>query len=531
MIQTYQLNNSDTLASVLARVQAAPSERVLLIVPPDLAFSQVELRALRRETARSRKIVALVTGEMALRMRADAEGISTFQSQEAAEEHRWRRPHVDARVAARPATPAEITPPHPASLFARRSPTGFRPIAFLRAFGSRPSPWWATLGLTVFLFLIFGALLYALMAVIPAATVTLTPVSEPLLINVPLRAVQGAQTDITEGIVPAQTLSVQVSGEARTQTTGRRNEPASKSRGRVTFINRTNRDVMIPSGTIVSTATGNNVQFGTTADVVIPPNGRVPVQVEALLAGPAGNVSAGTVTRVEGPASLSVMVANAEAFFGGSTQPMAVVLEEDKVRLEEQLFAQLKEEALARLNERVAGTMIIPPESVTFLKLAPTFTPFVGEVAEELYLNMSVQAVGLGVDRDAASAIGLNRLQAAMPPGTRLISETVRYAPGAAVLESADTIAYSVTGQGTLLRSIDAVEVRETIKGLPVDEAERILLERFPLAARPQIRLGPDWLPYIVPVELPALPWRIRVVVDWDGAAQLALGAGQQAQQ
>jgi len=288
---------------------------------------------------------------------------------------------------------------------------------------------------------------------------------------------------------------------------------------------------MIPSGTIVSTATGNNVQFGTTADVVIPPNGRVPVQVEALLAGPAGNVSAGTVTRVEGPASLSVMVANAEAFFGGSTQPMAVVLEEDKVRLEEQLFAQLKEEALARLNERVAGTMIIPPESVTFLKLAPTFTPFVGEVAEELYLSMSVQAVGLGVDRDAASAIGLNRLQAAMPPGTRLISGTVRYAPGAAVLESADTIAYSVTGQGTLLRSIDAVEVRETIKGLPVDEAERILLERFPLAARPQIRLGPDWLPYIVPVELPALPWRIRVVVDWDAAAQLALAAGQQAQQ
>jgi hypothetical protein len=531
MIQTYHLNNYDTLASVLARVQAASDERVLLIVPSGLVFSQVELRALRREAARSRKVVALVTTEMALRTRADAEGISIFRTPEAAEEHRWRRPRADARLAVRPATPSEVTPPHPASLFARRSPTGFRPFAIMRAFGRKQSPWWATLSLTVFLFLIFGVLLYALMAFIPAATITLTPVTEPLLINVPLRAVQDARPDIAEGIVPAQTLSVQVTGEARTQTTGRRNEPATKSRGRVTFINRTSRDVMIPSGTIVSTATGNNVQFGTTADVVIPPNGRVPVQVEALLAGPAGNVSAGTVTRVEGPASLSVMVANAEGFFGGSTQPMAVVLEDDKVRLEEQLFAQLQEEALARLNERVAGTMIIPPESVTFLKLAPTFTPFVGEVAEELYLSMSVRAVGLGVDRDAAGAIGLNRLQAAMPPGTRLISETVRYAPGAAVLESTNTIAYSVSAQGTLLRNIDAAEVREAVKGLSVGEAERALRERFPLAAAPQISLGPDWLPYIMPVDLPALPWRIRVVLDWDSAAQLALAAGQQAQQ
>ncbi len=530
MIQ-YQLNSRDTLASVLAKVQTASSEQVLLVVPPDLTFSQVELRALRREAARLRKVVALVTGEVALRARADVEGISTFQSPEAAEEHRWRRPRRAARIQARPPTPAEIAPPHPASLFARRSPTGFRPIAFLRGFGGRPSPWWATLGLTIFLLLIFGALLYALMAVIPAATITLTPVSEPLLINVPLRAVQGAQTSITDGIVPAQTLSVQVAGEARTQTTGRRNEPATKSRGRVTFINRTSRDVMIPSGTIVSTATGNNVQFGTTADVVIPPNSRAPVPVEALLAGPAGNVAAGTVTRVEGPASLSVMVTNSEGFFGGSTQPMAVVLEDDKVRLEEQLFAQLKEEALERLDERVAGAMIIPPESVTFLKLAPTFTPFVGEVAEELYLSMSVQAVGLGVDRDAASAIGLNRLQAAMPPGTRLIAETVKYAPGAAVLESANTIAYSVNAQGTLLRSIDAAEVREAVKGLSVDEATQVLLDRFMLAARPRISLGPDWLPYIVPVNLPALPWRIRVVIDWDSAAQLALAAGQPAQQ
>ncbi len=60
--------------------------------------------------------------------------------------------------------------------------------------------------------------------------------------------------------------------------------------------------------------------------------------------------------------------------------------------------------------------------------------------------------------------------------------------------------------------------------GLSAQEAAATLQERFALAQAPAIELGPDWLPYVVPVNLPALPWRIRVIVDWDEAAQLAMG-------
>ena len=54
------------------------------------------------------------------------------------------------------------------------------------------------------------------------------------------------------------------------------------------------------------------------------------------------------------------------------------------------------------------------------------------------------------------------------------------------------------------------------------EAAQQVLIERFQLARSPEIHLGPDWLPFVVPVDLPALPWRIRVNVDWDGAAELA---------
>jgi len=396
-------------------------------------------------------------------------------------------------------------------------------VAFLRSFARQPNPWWAVLGLTICLLAIFGGLLYALTIIIPSATITLAPDSEPLQVVVPAKAIQDARLDTAGGIVPAQTLSVQVSGEARTQTTGRSIEPSAKAKGEVVLINRTGREINVPVGTVVSTGTGNNVSFATTAELTLVANGRATVPVEATQPGPSSNVHAGTVTRVEGPLGLLLLVANEVNFSGGTTAQVGVVTEEDKTRLQAQLFDELKTQALERLNERLTPGQFIPPESVTYMPLSPTFTPFVGEVSQELYLSMSVQAVGLAVDKGSADQVALARLQSAMPPGTRLISDTLRYIPGSVVVDDSQTVSFSVTGEGTLLQAIDDAAVRSAVLGLSPEEAQQMLMKRFSLAKPPKISLGPDWLPYIVPTRLPMLPWRIRVIIDWDAAAQLAM--------
>lgn len=523
MTVVFDLTPQDTLPGILARIRAAGNARVLLVVPSDLQLNEVALRALRREAVAARADLALVTQEPALRSLAGRLGISTFRSEARGKAARWRRLRGDQPLRGAPATPADIAVPPDAGLFGRPSPTGFRPVAYLRAFARRPSPWWATLGLTLGLCLLFGGMLYALATFIPAATVTITPASEPIQLTIPLQAVQGAQTDAAAGIVPAQVLSVQVSGEARTATTGRRAEPATKATGRVVFINRTTREIEVPAGTVVSTATGDNVQFVTTAGIGLPPNGRAVAPVEALLPGPSGNVRAGTVTRVEGALALSLVVANESNFAGGTTAQVGVVTEEDKARLEAQLFEELKQQALERLNERAGRQRFIPPESVTFLTLSPTFTPFVGEVAPELFLSMSVQAVSLVVDQAAAREVGLARLQAAMPPGTRLISDTVRFVPGAVEQVDQATVAFTLLAEGILLRGVDVGQVRGAVLGLPAAEAQQVLMQRFALARPPTVHLGPDWLPYVVPINVPTLPWRIRVIVDWDTGARLAM--------
>lgn len=527
MTITYRLDPQDSLAGLLAKLQAAPGERVLFVVPDDAggvpALTAVGLRALRRAAVQGQVSLALVTAQPALRSLAAREGISTYREQARAEQATWHRLRRDRRISARPPSPAATEAPPAAGLFERQPPSGFRPVAFVRAFAGRLNPWWANLGLMLFLALLFLGLLYTLSLIVPAATVTLVPVAEPLKATASLRGVQDAALNLDAGIVPAQVMSVQVTGEAKTETTGRRAEPSGVARGSVTFINRTSRSITVPANTIVSTATGNNVQFTTTAALALPPGGRAATPVVAVLPGPSGNVRAGTITRVEGGLSLSLAVANSSAFVGGTTAQMGVVTEEDKARLQAQLFEELKQQALERLQERSKGSQI-QPDSISYLALSPSFAPFVGEVAPELFLSMSVQAVGLVVDQDGADQVALAALQAAMPPNTRLIASSVRTTNGPAVVEDAQTVAFTVLAEGTLLRGLDVAAVRRAIVGLSTEEAARVLADRFPLAVEPQIRLGPDWLPLIVPVDLPILPWRIRVIVDWDAAARLAGG-------
>ena len=242
------------------------------------------------------------------------------------------------------------------------------------------------------------------------------------------------------------------------------------------FINRTSREITVPAGTMLSTATGNNVRFVTTARAMLAPNGRAAAPVEALDAGPAGNVRAGTVTRVEGPLGLSLLVANEANFSGGTTAQKGVVTEEDKVRLQEQLLEELKRQALERLNERVKGEGFIPPESVSFLALSPTFTPFVGEVSPDLYLSMSVQAVGLAADCDAATGL--------LGPGCRspCPGHTIDFRYGAlqprlgACWRTRKTLVFTLTGEGTLLRR-DQMRAPCGARsfGLPPAEAKQVL--------------------------------------------------------
>ncbi len=478
---------------------------------------------LRREAEAGGTQFALVTEQPAQRDTANEASIQTFRSIASAEGARWSAPR---RLRVLPPAPqagdAVGSPPAEPGLFNRRSPSGFRAPAFLRSFVRLSNPWFSTIGLAAVVVALMALLVISLAVLVPSATVTVVPASEPIQVTIELQAIRDAGVDRATGTLPARGLSVQVTGEGRLASTGRRQEPSGRARGTVVLQNRGARELAVPAGTIVATGTGDNVRFGTTAPGKVPANGSAAVPIEALLPGPTGLVKAGTINRVEGALATLLMAGNDAATAGGTTKEVAVVLEEDKDRLEAQLIEELKRRAMDRLSEKLEPGQFVPPESVAFTAMSPTFSPFVGDASPELHLSMTVQAVGMAVNTQAGNETALARLREAMPPGSRLVADSVRYIPGSVRMENQDTIGFSMTAIGTLLRPVDAAEVRQAVAGLTPARASAALSSRMTLAAPPRIKLGPDWLPLVEPTNVSGLKWRVRVVTDWNAAAAAA---------
>ena len=144
-------------------------------------------------------------------------------------------------------------------------------------------------------------------------------------------------------------------GRGEIATTGREFEPSTKATGDVVFVNRTGSEVAIPAGTVVSTATGDNVGFITTSDGKVAPGGRAyDLPIEAQLPGVDGNVPAGMITDVEGSLALYLVVSNESDTTGGNSSEVAVVTDDDKSRLQAQLFEELKQQAFNKLTENLA---------------------------------------------------------------------------------------------------------------------------------------------------------------------------------
>jgi len=151
-----------------------------------------------------------------------------------------------------------------------------------------------------------------------SATVTILPVQRQVSATTTLTVVPGSANP-NRHQVPGRLLSPLTLSEVQTvPTTGTGHQEAQAAHGVLTFYNASLDAQTVPAGTTLSTAQG--VLIVSEQDAVIPAaatlqtNGQVSVPAHAALAGPAGNIRAGTIY---GPCCrLNVSVTNS-AFTGG----------------------------------------------------------------------------------------------------------------------------------------------------------------------------------------------------------------------
>ncbi len=502
--QILHLEKDDDINTIREKLERAQARRVLLIVPHGSpAFkSALDFRLLRRQARRLAQQVALVSNHPLTRDLGAQEGVRVYGSVwRSKRSRRW-----SLRRKSRPRAPRK----HKIPLW-RRMPSPFREGS---GCGEQVGG--------IFLILATLAAVYGLLfAIVPTATVTLVPATQPIRAEVQVIVSRDVeQVDWQTGHIPAKLIQVQVEDSGQVPTTGKRDAPDSLAIGSVVFINQLSQPVTVPTGTVVTTSRGTMIRFRTTEGAELAPaigaTGTVPI--EALEPGSSGNVAAQLINTVEGPISLQVRVTNLEPTTGGGFRQIGAVTLADKNRLRSLLLQQLQQRALAEIQkELVDGEALLVETVQVDAILAENYDQFMGEPAEFLGLEMRALVSAMVFEEANIQAQVFRALDDVVPPGFRLIDGTqaLETAELTAVLPEERTASFTASATATVAATIDQSAVHRTIRGEPTDLASLMLAQTLPLAEPPDIELGPKWMKDLGWLErVPWLSLRILVRVE-----------------
>jgi hypothetical protein len=489
------------------------------------------LRMLQRQARLRDQHLALVTQDLPTRRTAQALGIPVFGNEAAIVGRSWRMatrlPDVD------PNHPAMGLPDPPAwrkhTVNGQSRAAVVAPIARPNLHRSRlkriqaenryrrPLPFW----MKFIGYLLSGLVLVGILGsfayfILPAATITLVPGLQQVEATVQLTADPGLEVpDLERGLLPARTVQLYVETSGVIATSGNRRAATQNARGTVVFTNQTNQSIRIPAGTIVSTSTGNRIDFRTINDADVPgPNGgRATVAVEAVAPGPIGNVRANSISTVSGALRTQVLVTNLGATSGGDSEEVKVVTQADREQLLERVFAGVEESAFERVQSEVRENEWIPQESVQAYVIDRIYDHFTDEPADELSLNLRVLIQAVAVDENSARSAAMQALESAVPEGAKLVADSIAFYESPDMTVENRRVRFSVISRGNYVVPIDNRQVRAAVVGLSQEEAAQQLQKQWLLTRPPQFYQDPDWFG-----TLPRLTNRIQVRIELNEA-------------
>jgi len=564
------LDVDDEITSAAARVRAAGERQVALVVPygSRLATSRINFRLLAREAQTRGRDLTIVAGDAATRALAASAGLPAHASvadyeTAAAGGVTTNEPGGAPIVATEPATAPHPSPtPTPTAVPARRrrksEPSSAAPPADLEATIVVPTPGevepaprvGATepapspdaglrrpglirvvgprRGFSRPAMLIGAALLAALIVVggvgayvfLPSASIRVTPRVDPVVpVAFEVRADPAVtQPDADAGVVPAERLTIPLGVTGTFPATGVRVEE-TKAAGVVRFTSEnTFVPVTIPAGTRVATQSG--VAFSTREAVTVERASFVTgptsatVAIDAQVAGPAGNVAAGTITELSDDIrQFLISVTNPEATSGGTRTEFPRVEQTDV----DAALADLGTELAAQFEARLADPATTPPGMTLFPatralgESAPSVDPatLVGQEAASFDLGLTAEGAVTAVDDSPLESLARTRIRAAVDPEHRLVDDSIVIDVGAPTVDGV-TVLFPVSAEAVQVLVLDAAELLARVKGRPTHQAQN-LLERY---GRVEIELWPEWVTVI-----PTLDARLSLVVDDSEAA------------
>ncbi|MFQ5854205.1 MAG: baseplate J/gp47 family protein [Anaerolineae bacterium] len=347
--------------------------------------------------------------------------------------------------------------------------------------------------------------------VLPHATVIVAPLTVPIETTVEIEADPGLTTvDISGRRIPARRLEVTLDRQAREPTSARTDVPDAPARGTVVFINQSETEVVIPTGAMISGSEG--VAFRTREAVTVkgPAGTTARVPVEAVKAGPEGNVPAYTINVLDPSLGLPVAAVNDRPMSGGTVRRVGIVTQEERDRVRDALLDHTRQAALQALKAQVREGETLIDDTLQFQVVGESFSEQAESVADVITVDLTVRAVGTAVNLDQARQLAEEVLRRGVPAEQVLVGGSLQSNVGRVLRDEGGGAHIQVGASATAQARIREGDIKDVVRGRPVDEAVILLRERFPLAAEPIIDVSRGWLGRI-----PWLSMRIDVVI-WD---------------
>lgn len=512
-IQRIQLEPYDDVVSIKDRLQFVKTNRILLVLPTrgNILQRKLDLVLIQREAARRGLRLALVTTDPNVAEHAQELNISAFYTVEQARTSRWNRPRNKVFID-RADRPIQMDPFEFEELQRRATRLKQAPSRMRWTVNRMTSGLIFGVAVIAFLFLIF--------ALIPSASVTITPASDQINISIPMFADPNVDRPLPEKLtVPAENRRLIQDATAEIATTGRRNAENSLAEGVVSFTNNTGLATLIPAGTIIQTDTSPAIQFETVDDVALAARqgATTDVGIRALesSSGVQGNVGSDAVTVVTGSLAESVSVTNFNPTYGGGVTETAFATQADQDRLlnlvRQQLIQHARDFLLLSLDE---GSSYLVNDSLKIVEERTLiYSAEVNEPAENISLTMQGVVEVTVIDLSAARIVADVVIKKDYIPDGRVpVEGTISYRRGEVLEFMPDgRIAFQMRVEGESIVDIDTQSVKELIVGLSARDAQAMIEENYLLDPRhpPQIDTFPGFFNRI-----PFVPARIRVEIS-----------------
>jgi hypothetical protein len=270
--------------------------------------------------------------------------------------------------------------------------------------------------------------------------------------------------------------------------------------------------VEIPAGTIFATLDPEPIRFQTTKSVVVPAgiSQQIEVRVEAVEPGVEGNISAGTLTAIEGELGSMISVQNPEKFTGGEMEKIASPTQSDFDALKERLLGEMLLEAVYHFASRDDLTKLFLPTTTIFeTELKVDQVPSFGEPGEKLQVSLQNEYSCWYLLEDEVMQTAKFILDANLMEGFFPVSGDIEltYLDEPSIME--DGFTWRIKAKRMIGKHVNEAEIASLIAGRNVNIVAQLIMARLDSNSEPTISLYPGWWRI-----MPILSSRINLVVN-----------------